>query len=205
MDTIGGLSFIPFDWRPTMRHRSLLVYFALLSLILIALFATAFSGAPAPPAHGERNAAVLPDLVGTWTGTWRDTIFEVGGAMTFIISENAGIWHADGSIDLTEIGFGQGVMPGTADGASSGDALTFSFAATDVGTGGGSLISQSATGSGVIVAPMSFGNYTFEGTATDAVIWGTFDFPTGGAGKAMLWNTTPTEETSMSAIKAHYE
>ncbi len=190
-----------------MNSRSTLIYLALLFLVLAGTFTMAFHETPAPPIVTERNGAALPTLAGTWTGTWQDTIFNVGGAMSFVIEEDTRGFTATGTIDFTEINFGQGEMTGTATGSAVGDLLRFDFVANEVGTGEGTINGQAASGSGTVVGgPMDFGDYTFTGTATDQVIWGSFDFTSegSGAGKAMLFNTTPTAPTSMSALKASY-
>ena len=109
---------------------------------LFALFAVLASvivmGQPSPgvsdePTHVELiaqewptlDAALagdpLPDLVGMWSGTWTDTMFTVGGAITMDITQNGNMLSGTGTIDLTSIGFfGIGVMSGSATGTITG-------------------------------------------------------------------------------------
>jgi hypothetical protein len=187
-----------------MRQRSLIIYFTLLLVMLAALSATAFRGAPQAPAPGERDGAVLADLAGSWTGTWEDTLYFVGGAITFEIAVDGAAYTATGTIDLSEVGYGLGVQTGTATGDAVGEVITFEFTGDQVGSGVGSINGATASGEGTVTSPMNFGGFGFDGTIADGVLWGTFEYDAGGAGKAMLWNTTPTAETSVSAVKANY-
>ncbi len=183
--------------------RPLFAYFTLLALVLVALSGTAFRSTPHVPATaaGAASAADLSNLDGTWTGTWQDTIYGVGGDMTFDFNVAGSVF--EGTIDLSMLGLG--VQSGSASVIAATD--SFEFTGSLVGWGRGELPGDgSASGFGSVTPPLGYGDFTFNGTVGDGVLWGTFDFlsPTGGAGKAILWNTTPTEETNMSAVKSAY-
>jgi hypothetical protein len=184
-------------------RRRALSYLVLLSLALAALFVSGFQTSPDRPAMA-RGGAVLPDLAGVWTGTWEDTLYFVGGDLSFEITATEGGYLATGEIDLGALGLG--TRSGEADGLINGNQLDFGFTADQVGEGAGILTDESASGSGNVTSPLDFGNFSFTGMATEIGIWGTFDFtaPTGGAGKAHLTRTTATEASSLSAVKAHY-
>lgn len=187
-------------------RRASLVYLLLLALLSVLLATSAYGPTPRPAPPGDRDGAVLPDLAGTWIGTWQDTIYFVGGDLSFEITSTPGGYTAVGSIDLSVLG--AGVQEGTAAGTVAGNQLDFTFNADGIGDGMGSLVDNAATGSGTTdTPPVSFGDFTFAGTANGQAIWGSFDFtaPTGGAGKALLYPSTSTRETSLSAVKAHYD
>lgn len=187
-------------------RRRALAYFALLAFALAALFASGLRPPITPPALASSDAALpaVPDLAGTWIGTWQDTIYAVGGDLSFEITPVEGGYTATGEIDLGELGLG--TRTGEADGLLTRNQLVFGFNADQVGEGAGIITDESATGSGNVTAPLNFGIFSFTGTATDVGIWGTFDFlaAEGGAGKAHLTRTTATESNSVSAIKSRY-
>ena len=164
------------------------------------------------PAQAEPAAPVgarLPDIVGSWTGTWKDTIYmgpEEEYAMTWQISQVREEYCATGIIDFTY--FGMGFIPGTAAGAVTGtfraDTLHLTFEGPGIGTGAGAVTGGVGTGAGTVGFPLEFGAFTFQGTVTDTTIRGTFDFPTGGSGWARMGKVTPVERASWGGIKARY-
>lgn len=184
-------------------RRRALAYLILLSLALAALFVSGFQPPVAPPAMA-RSGAALPDLAGVWTGTWEDTLYFVGGDLSFEITATEDGYLATGEIDLGVLGLG--TRSGEADGLINGNQLVFDFTADQVGEGAGVFTDGSANGSGNVTAPLNFGSFSFTGTATEIGIWGSFDFlaAEGGAGKAHLTRTTATATSSLSAVKARY-
>jgi hypothetical protein len=128
----------------------------------------------------------LPSVEGTWSGTWTDTRYNVSGEVTATFTRTDSTINATGTIDLRSLGLGN--QPGTGSGTISGGTLNFTFSAAMVGSGQGSLTGNAASGSGTVTGPLNFGAFTFQGTATDDTINGTFDFtsPTGGNGVVTL-------------------
>jgi len=177
----------------------------LLALIGLAALAAVLAGRPAPtgarPVLTADKAA--PDLAGSWKGTWEDTRYGVSGEVTMDITAVAGGYEATGTIDLTEIDPLVGVRSGTATGTLEGDVLTFSFSADMVGNGSGTLNGAAGDGTGTVTSPLSFGDFTFTGTAAEGEISGTFDFtsPTGGEGVVSLTPTVAAETATWSDVK----
>jgi hypothetical protein len=190
----------------TQRPLSLAAYAALVFLPAVCLFAwkppiaarATFTQPPGPSPH------VLPSLAGEWVGSWADTVYSVEGAMTMSITQNGSSMSGTGTINLTLLGLG--VMNGTATGTISGDVLSFSFSAASVGDGSGMLNGTSGSGTGTVTAPLSFGGFTFTGTASNVLITGIFDYtsPTGGAGPVALQKTTPVTPSTWGSIKETY-
>lgn len=168
--------------------------------------------APPPPAPIAGHAgtasptSTVPDLTGDWTGGWEDTTFNVSGDMSLSIVQDGNDFIGSGTIDLTNIGVpGVGVQSGQAVGTLGGNTLSFEFDAIDVGSGTGSFVSGSASGTGNVTSPLNFGPFTFAGTATDELMEGTFNFtnPGGGQGVATLQKTSvSTDEQSIGTLKA---
>ncbi|MEZ5065987.1 MAG: hypothetical protein R3B81_14735 [bacterium] len=153
----------------------------------------------APAARGT-----LPDLTGMWEGAWADTVFFVGGTLSFDITQNGNLVTGTGTIGLQALGLGE--RTGTASGTISGSTMTFSFSADSVGMGNGTLNGGTGSGTGNVTAPLNFGNFTFDGVATDVSIAGTFGFtnPGSGGGTGALTKTSAVEDRSWSGIKAAY-
>ena len=194
-----------------MTHRS--KWPGIYVLLLLAAAATlAFWGpdggspAKASPAGG---AGRLPNIVGSWAGTWKDTIFmwpEEEYIMTWEITQVRDEYCATGIIDFTY--FGMGFIPGTASGTLTGtvraDTLSFTFDGPGIGSGAGTVVNGVGTGGGTVGPPLGFGAFTFQGTVTETLIRGTFDFPTGGSGWARMGKVSPVERTSWGDIKTRY-
>jgi hypothetical protein len=124
----------------------------------------------------------LPSLAGTWSGTWLDTRYNVGGTITnVILTQSSSAFGGTGTIDLSSIALGS--QSGTATGTISGSTVTFTFTSAGIGSGTGTLAANAGSGTGNITA-LNFGAFTFTGTATSTTISGTFQFtsPTGGNG-----------------------
>lgn len=153
--------------------------------------------------HGT---AVVPDLSGTWEGTWSDTRYFVDGALNLDIARNGDDYTATGTIDVSQIDPVLGTLSGTATGTIVGNTMTFSFNATNLGTGSGTFTDGSASGTGTVTAPLSFGAFEFAGTITAGQISGTFNFtsPTGGNGVASLNRSVASENSTLSELKASY-
>ena len=172
-----------------MQHSNRIVVFYLVTLFLVAAI-LAGSGSQEVAQTSPRfttlpTASVgLADVLGTWTGTWTDTVFNVGGSLDFEITEDAGTYNATGDIGLQVLGLG--IESGTATGVVAGNTLSFSFESGTVGNGGGSLIDTGdATGLGSVTAPLNFGTFSFVGTLTSTQMTGSFEFITPGSGKGI--------------------
>jgi hypothetical protein len=162
-------------------------------------------------AHGQVTFAfvdTIPDLTGTWVGTWADTVYLAGGSMTWEISRDGSDYTASGTIDFTY--FGMGLLSGSAEGnitsAFADHVMEFTFEAAMIGNGSGTINGNIGSGGGTVTAPLNFGEFTFEGVVVEGNIAGTFDFtsPTGGAGIASLTKQTATERSTWGDIKALY-
>ncbi len=150
--------------------------------------------------------SVLPDLSGNWQGTWSDTRYGVSGAMSLAIAISGSDYTATGTIDISQIDPLLGQISGTASGTIVGNTMTFSFSATDLGTGTGTFTDGAVSGSGTVSAPLSFGDFEFSGTVTAGQMNGTFNFlaPTGGNGVATLSRTVANEDVNWGEFKADY-
>ena len=199
----------------TMTKRTPLIYLAslfVLAALLTILVQPEGRRGIEPPAAVAFSPKAIPDLQGTWAGTWRDTVFAVSGDLTFVIWGDGIQMEATGDIDITEINPGLGVLSGSATGTGDGDVLNGSFNCTSLGTGSGTLTSTalrgaSAAGSGSVTAPLNFGPFLFTGWVDGDHMGGTFSFlnPGSGAGNATLTRTTtPAEANTWSDIKALY-
>ena len=188
---------------------------ALLSVYLVVVFLVAAGiahhhGVPNSVSPATAGTVVrvgpVPDLMGSWQGTWSDTVYSVNGAMTLQISLSGNDYTATGTIDVSQIDPSLGTLSGSASGTLNGDLLDFTFSCTDLGNGTGSFDGGDASGSGSVTAPLNFGAFTFTGTATDTEINGTFDFtsPTGGAGIAQLSKGVPVSNDGWGEIKSLY-
>lgn len=195
-----------------MGKRTIWPFLYMAGLILVA-GVLGFSGPNgSPEVRGEvvlAAADTIPDLVGTWVGTWEDTVYAgAGGSMTWQISRDGSDLTASGTIDFSY--FGLGLLPGTADGsitsAFADNTLEFTFQAAMIGSGEGTINGGSGSGTGTVTPPLDFGDFTFEGTVGEDAISGTFDFtsPTGGAGRASLTRQVATEPSTWGDIKALY-
>ncbi len=124
--------------------------------------------------------------------------------MALDIQINGDTWTATGSIDLAALGLG--TLTGMAPGTMSGNTLMFTFSATDLGSGSGTLTDTSVSGTGTVGPPLGFGDFTFTGTIGDSSLDGIFDFtsPTGGAGTAHLTRSVGNVERSWGELKADY-
>jgi hypothetical protein len=182
------------------------LYLAFLLLAALALFG--FGRRDSGPPRGAHPASAattnFPTLVGSWVGTWQDTVYHVGGTMSFTMAQVGSSWTGNGMIDLTSVGLGQ--QSGTLTGAEVGSTLAFTFQAASVGTGSGSLTGGSSSGSGSVTAPLNFGGFTFAGSLVAAHITGTFHFtsPTGGSGKASFSNTTAVQSATWGQVRKRY-
>jgi hypothetical protein len=152
-----------------MRHSNRIVVFYLVTLFLVAAI-LAGSGsqeiAQTSPRFSDppTTSVGLADILGTWTGTWTDTVFNVGGSLDFEITEDAGTYSATGDIGLQVLGLG--VESGTATGVVAGNTLSFNFSSGTVGNGAGSLI-DTGPGSG-----KGIGSLTKQSTAVTTEPWG---------------------------------
>lgn len=186
-------------------------------LYLLGLFVLAGSlalGGSEPPARErpQREARggsdrETPNLLGTWVGTWTDTIFDFSGEVSMEVhSTRDGVFAATGEIDLSSLSvFGDvGVEDGSAEGDVVDGVIDFSFSAANVGNGAGTCEGNEGWGTGTVIAPLSFGNFTYEGFVSEMMITGIFDFNAGGAGRVTLYNVTPAAERSWSEVKAEF-
>lgn len=164
-----------------------MAWVAFLGLLIVAGCTTATSTSTTTTStttttHGGTTSI----MVGSWSGYWYDTIFDVGGPMSATINQNSSSLEATGSINLSSIGYTFGVETGSAEGTvgTMGATATFSFSSAIVGNGAGTINGTDITGAGTVTGP--FGTFTFSGTidASGDVIRGEFDFTSGGLGTA---------------------
>ncbi len=130
-------------------------------------------------------------LVGTWVGTWEDTVYSLDGALSGTITQSGALLSGTGTIELSDLSVsGITIEVGTATGTISGTSVTFSLSSTTVGTGSGTVSGSTISGTGTVIAPIDYGAFTFTGTvdASGNSVTGVFDFtsPTGGSGTATV-------------------
>jgi len=147
---------------------------------------------------------VLPDLVGSWAGTWNDTVYEVVGALTCVIERDGYDLVATGTIDMSH--WSMGTQTGTATGLPVGNNMNFTFSANNVGKGSGTLTDGNGSGSGNVTAPLMYGAFNFWGTATSERISGAFEFTESADGRGVveLTKQVPTQQSSWGAVKDRY-
>jgi hypothetical protein len=186
-----------------------LTYLSLLILVALAL------GAARAPHHETRpvstphsSSAVVPDLAGSWTGGWEDTVFNVVSPATFILGMSSDSLTGSGTMDLTGVGLGS-AEPFTIAGSISGNTITFhlefTMASTLTSTADGTLTDTVLGGMGHVGTPLNFGDYTFSGTAVSSAIFSQFSYGPGqGAGYFAAAKTTAVEPESWARTKARY-
>lgn len=179
-------------------------------LVAAGLLGTLAEG-DAAPVQAKLNPSerdTIPNIVGTWTGTWNDTVFFVERGLDWEITQNGQDVSGTGTIEMDY--FGMGDKSGTGTGAITGGSprttLSFTFECADVGNGSGSIIAGgTGSGTGTVTAPLDFGDFTFQGTVTENTMRGTFDFVTAaGAGTVFMTKTTPVEPASWGEIKVRF-
>ncbi|MFH1865688.1 MAG: hypothetical protein ABIK85_07370, partial [Candidatus Eisenbacteria bacterium] len=138
-------------------------------------------------------------------------VFFAEYGMSWEITQDPSDLSATGIIDLTYFSLhGLGMESGSASGAITsrppGETLDFTFTAATVGSGSGTIVGTLASGTGTVTPPLDFGDFTFQGTVSDTVIRGTFDYinPGTGAGKVLMTKNTPVEPLSWGKLKARY-
>lgn len=197
----------------TQRSRWPAIY--VLTLLAAATCLAAWGPTGGTPAQAEPPAPTadrLPDIAGSWVGTWKDTIFmnpepgEDEYIMTWEITQVRDGYCANGIIDFTY--FAMGFIPGSAAGTVTGtfraDTLHFTFEGPGIGNGAGTVTGGVGIGAGTVGLPLDFGAFTFQGTVTETLIRGTFDFTTGGSGWARMGKVSPVERASWGAIKSRF-
>ena len=158
-------------------------------LFVLALFTLACGAALLTPDAGPRGVCIasavngdrtIPDIAGTWEGTWEDTVYFVSSTMSWTITQDGSNYAGSGTIDMTPFAWaGLGSQEGGASGSITREerqSLSFSYYADLVGLGDGVLTGDFCTGSGVVNAPLDFGFFTFQGTVTDTSVVGRFFF-----------------------------
>lgn len=121
-------------------------------------------------------------LVGTWSGTWVDTVWSMQGPITITITQDGNALSAEGTVGLTEFGLATATMTWT--GTIDGDTVTFNGTATQLGTISGTVDGDTISGNGNIAGSLMFGAFTYTGTVSGDTITCPFQFtmPGGGAG-----------------------
>lgn len=123
-------------------------------------------------------------LVGIWSGTWTDTVFNVSGSLDATITQSGDELSGTGLIGLGPFGLGQ--VQGTASGTISGNTVNFTFSAS-VGSGSGTIVDNAISGSGSVGDPLPFSlTFSFDGAIDGDTVNGTFAFDGGGAGVATV-------------------
>ncbi|MFH1825758.1 MAG: hypothetical protein ABH823_00500 [bacterium] len=124
-------------------------------------------------------------LVGTWSGSWTDTLYQVTGSLEATISLEGSSLSGTGGIDLTDPTFSLGVETGLATAEISGASAIFTFNSGTVGSGLGTITGNTIVGTGE-AGPLGFSDFSFIGTfeADGNTINATFAFNSGGYGTA---------------------
>jgi hypothetical protein len=156
----------------------------ILGSLLIPALVLLFAAGCDTGGSGDGDSDGTHPLVGTWSGTWDDTIFIVSGTLDITITQSSPDLDATGTIGLSSVGLGD--ETGTGSGTVSGDTVTFTFNSPTVGSGNGTVTGNSISGSGTVGGALMFGDFTFSGTISGDTISGTFDFTSGGAGTASV-------------------
>jgi len=194
-----------------MRNRSKWPPLFIVALFLAAGTATLFApdagSGGACVASAISDARTIPDITGTWEGTWEDTIYQATGSMSWTIVQEGSEMFGMGTIDVTQAG--GGVHEGLGSGAiimRDRQTLTFTFEGDMLGEGTGVLSGTACTGGGTVGSPLNYGAFTYHGAITETNAEGRFFFtpPSGGAGRVLMTNTTPVEPTTWGDIKAGY-
>ena len=194
--------------------RKVLTYVAILFFVALVsgtVLTESRARSSAPHARADAGGAPLPDLSGTWSGQWVDTVFVVTGPMEWTIVQDASTVAFDATCDLTGVSLGP-AEPASGSGTIAADVMTFSFAmdgsSTLTSTGDITVTGGSPgnfIGDGTVGAPLSFGDYTMTATATETSIIGTFEYTFGiGAGTIVMNRTSPVEPESWGSLKARY-
>lgn len=166
-----------------MKKRLVWLYIGVLFVIFFSLYS--INCKTSDDTNGE-GSGYLPNLTGKWTGTWKDTVYNVSGTLSVTFSRDGLTITATGSIDLSVLGLGEKTGSGT--GTVDENSITFTFTASGVGNGQGTVSGSSATGSGNVGGTLAFGPFTFTGEISGDQINGNFNFtnPGGGAGTVTL-------------------
>ena len=178
------------------------LYLALLALAALALAPAGTADRRLDLPASDAAAKQLPSLAGTWTGTWEDTRYLVQDdfSITFVV-DGASVTGTC-SIGLTP--FGMEDKTGSGSGTVAGNTLQFTFHADEVSDGSGTITNAVLAGVGEIIAPLSYGDYDYEGSIVGDTISITFDFlsPTGGEGVITLTRAVPNETASWGEVKS---
>jgi hypothetical protein len=200
-----------------MKVRYPLAYLSALFVVAAVLSSSAKPRASAwiaPAPAGASSFQPLPDIVGTWAGTWADTVYFVAGNLNITINRDGDSYFATGTIDVSAINPTLGILSGTANATGTESMLSGTFSCPNLGSGTVQIVAPlgfgdyaMASGSGTVGAPLSFGPFTFAGDVITGIMVGGFDFtnPSGGKGIAALTQIPDAvAPATWSEVKAKY-
>ncbi len=190
----------------THKHTTPRTYLLILACAAILLSLLGAIPADRSGSTFKFNSHDVPDLSGSWSGTWQDTRYFVSGDVILTIDVVGDQWSANGTIDFTNVGMGVGIVPLTISGTLVGNVLSYDFDTGPLGSGSATLTGTVNAGAGTVGEPMFFGDFDMGGTASGSAISGTFDFtsPTGGEGTMILTRIVSAETASWSDVKASW-
>ena len=132
-------------------------------------------------------------LVGTWSGTWEDTVYDLSGNLNATITQDGAVLSGSGTIALASLGFaGITTELVTLGGAISGSNVLFLFdaPAPTVSSGNGLITNLTMTGTGDVGGAINYGAFTLIGTIEPGgnAFNMYFDYlsPTGGLGTVRM-------------------
>jgi hypothetical protein len=201
--------------RTSMRAnpRAVLAYLLLLLLIALTLGAArgerGRSGTPRARATGDASAT-FPDLAGSWSGGWIDTVFSVPGGTMFELDVVGNTVTGTGIMNLAYVGLAAD-EPFTISGNITGNTLTFHYEfvppskLTCSGDGTVTATRAGMTGGGNVGAPLLFGDFTFTGDADASAINASFTYGPGhGGGTFAMTRTSAVTPESWGGVKSRY-
>ena len=99
-----------------MKNKNYVIYFVILFFLISSQI---FLNQNCKKADEFSGLELIKELVGSWSGTWTDTKYDLSGSLSVTFTQNGDIILANGIIDLSAFWFGDfpGTGTGTADGA----------------------------------------------------------------------------------------
>lgn len=159
-----------------MRRRIQILGLGILVGLLTVVVLVSCEEAAADSSGGSGDVGA--SLVGSWSGTWEDTVYSVDGPMNMTVTETGEGFSGSGNLTLLSV-----EHSATVSGTVSGDTLNFTFESATIGSGSGTVVGNEVSGSGS-ASVLGYGPFTFSGTVDGNTITGSFDFTdaTGGEG-----------------------
>lgn len=164
-----------------MQKKRYLYYFGFFCLVL-AVVVSFHCDKEADNVAQETNA--FAPLIGTWTGRWVDTVFNLSGDISVTFTREGDTMTGTGTIDLSA--FGLGSISGTGTGNIDGDSMTFTFNAGGLGNGTGTITDGRVDGNGQVTGTLSFGPFTFVGATKSNELACSFQYTNQGGGSGTV-------------------